>query len=61
MAQLFSPQLKKNWKNTKISLQTKIRILEAKVINLVEWSSETRVLRMVEEDSVIFLIVKGYF
>ena len=36
-AQGVFSQLKKVWKNRKISLQTKIRILEATVMTVVKW------------------------
>ena len=37
---LFFLHLKKVWKNTKISLQTKIRVLEGKVMAVVKYGSE---------------------
>jgi hypothetical protein len=42
--------LKKVWKNRKISLQTKIRILEARMMTVVKYGSEARVLQKAEED-----------
>ena len=38
------------WKNRKISLQTKIRILEATVMTVVKYGSEAWVLRKADED-----------
>ena len=43
-------QLKKVCKKSKISLQTKSRILEATVMTVVKYGSETWVLRKVDED-----------
>ena len=43
-------QLKINCKNRKISLQTKIRILEATVITVVKHGSEAWALRKTDED-----------
>ena len=43
-------QLKKVWKNKKISLQTKIRILEATVMKLVKYGSEAWALQKAEEN-----------
>ena len=37
---MFFSRLKKVWKNRKISLQTKIRILEATVMTVVKYGSE---------------------
>ena len=44
-AQGVFSQLKKVWKNRKISLQTKIRILEATVMTVVKYGSEAWTLR----------------
>ena len=46
---LFS-QLKKVWKNRKISLQTKIGILEATVMTVVKYDSEAWTLRKADEE-----------
>ena len=43
-------QLKNVWKNRKISLQTKIRILEATVMTVVKYGFEAWVLRKADED-----------
>ena len=40
--------VKKVWKNRKISLQTKIRILEATVMTVVKYRPEAWVLRKVD-------------
>ena len=42
-------QLKKVWKTRKINVKTKIVILEATVITVVKYGSETWVLRKTEE------------
>ena len=47
---VFSQQLEKVWKNRKISLQTKIRILEAKVMTIVKYGSEAWALRKADEN-----------
>ena len=49
-AQGVFPQLKKVWKNRKISLQTKSRILEATVMTVVQYGSEAWVLRKADEN-----------
>ena len=49
-AQGVFSQLKKVWKNRKISLQTKIRILEATVMTVVKYGSEAWVLQKADED-----------
>ena len=41
---------KKVWKSRKISLQTKIRILEATVMTVVKYGSEAWALRTADED-----------
>ena len=46
---IFS-QLKKVWKNRKISLQTKIIIFEARVMTVVKYGSEAWTLRKVDEN-----------
>ena len=46
----FFSQLKKNWKNRKISLHTKIKILEGTVMKVVKYGSEAWALRKVDED-----------
>ena len=43
-------QLKKVWKNRKISLQNKIRILEATVMTVVKYGSEAWALRKADEN-----------
>ena len=43
-------QLKKAWKNRKISLQTKIRILEGAVMTVIKYGSEAWTLQKVDED-----------
>ena len=43
-------QLKKVWKNRKISLQTKIRVLEATVMTVVKYGSETWALQKADEN-----------
>ena len=48
-AQGVFSQLKKVWKNRKISLQTKVRILEATVMTVVKYGSEAWVLRKADE------------
>ena len=47
---MFFSQLKKVWKKRKISLQTKIRILEATVMTVIKYSSEARALRKAGEN-----------
>ena len=47
---MFFSQLKKVWKNRKISLQTNIIILEGTVMTVVKYGSETRALQKVDED-----------
>ena len=47
---VFFSQLKKVWKNRKISLQTKIRILEATVMTVVKYGSEAWALRKADEN-----------
>ena len=42
--------LKKVWRNRKSSLRTKIRILEATVMTVVNYGSEAWALRKTEED-----------
>jgi hypothetical protein len=49
-AQGFFSQLKRVWKNRKISMQTKIRILEATVMTVVKYGSEAWALRKEYED-----------
>ena len=49
-AQGVSSQLKKVWKNEKISLQTKIRILEATVMTVVKYGSEAWALQKADEN-----------
>ena len=49
-AQGVFSQLKKVWKNRKISLQTKIRILEATVMTVVKYGSEAWTLRKADEN-----------
>ena len=49
-AQSVFSQLKKVWKNRKISLQTKIRILEATVMTVVKYGSEAWGLRKADEN-----------
>ena len=49
-AQGVFSQLKKVWKNRKISLQTKIRILEATVMTVVKYGSEAWALRKSDEN-----------
>ena len=49
-AQGVFSQLKKVWKNRKISLQTKIRILEVAVMTVVKYGSETWALRKADDD-----------
>ena len=46
----ISSLLKKVWKNRRISLQPKIRILEATVMTAVKYGSEAWALRKVDED-----------
>ena len=43
-------QFKKVWKNRKISLQTKIRILKATLMTVVKYGSEAWALRKTDED-----------
>jgi hypothetical protein len=47
-------QLKKVWKNRKISLQTKIRILKTTVMTVFKYSSEAWAFRKVDEDLLDF-------
>ena len=47
---MFFSQLKKVWKNRKISLQAKIRILEATEITVVKYGSEAWALRKADEN-----------
>ena len=49
-AQGVFSQLKKVWKNRKISLQTQIRILEATVMTVVKYGSEAWTLRKADEN-----------
>ena len=49
-AQGVFSQLKKVWKNRKISLQTKIRILEATVMTVVKYGSEAWTLQKADEN-----------
>jgi len=49
-AQGVFSQLKKVWKNVKISLQTKIGTLEGTVMTVVKYGSEACVLQKVDED-----------
>ena len=49
-AQGVFAQLKQVWKNKKISLQTKIRILEATVMMVVKYGSEAWALRKANEN-----------
>jgi len=49
-AQCVFAQLKKIWKNRKINLQTKIRILAATVIAVIKYGSEAWALRKADED-----------
>jgi hypothetical protein len=49
-AQGVFPQLRKVWKNRKISLLTEIRILEATVMTVVKYSYEAWALRKADED-----------
>ena len=44
-ARVFLNNQKKNWKNRKISLQTKIRIKEATVMTVVKYGSEAWALK----------------
>ena len=58
---IFS-QLKKVWKNRKISLQTEISILEATVMNLVKYGSEAWALRRADKDLLdVFQRANGLF
>ena len=47
---LFFSHLKNVWTNREISLQTKIRILEATVMTVVKYGSEAWGLRKADED-----------
>ena len=47
---VFFSQLKKVWKNRKINLQNKIRILKAIVMTAVKYGSEAWALRKADED-----------
>ena len=47
---MFFNSLKKVWENRKISLQTKIRILEATVMTVVKYGSEAWALRKADEN-----------
>jgi hypothetical protein len=49
-AQGVFSQLKKVWKNRKINLETKIRILEATVMTVVKYGSEAWALQKTDED-----------
>ena len=47
---MFLLQLKKGWKNRKITAQTKIRILEGRVMTVVKYGSEVWALVKADED-----------
>ena len=47
---MFFLQLKQVWKNRKISLKTKIRILEATVMTVVKYGSEAWTLQKADEN-----------
>jgi hypothetical protein len=47
---VFFSQLKKSWKNRKLNLRTKIRILEATVMTIVKYGPEVWMLRKTDED-----------
>ena len=47
---VFFSQLKKVWKNRKISMQTKIRILEATAMTVVKYGSEAWALQKADEN-----------